>query len=446
METEELTRAMRDATADLDIKPGFAPLVLRGARRRRLRGRVVIAGVATVAAAVVGTGTMTVVAGMSGPESSAPDSASVGASRAMLQEPTRGNLADDPDFIDQALAAWTDGVKKSPNGLAKQVTGDPHVYWAGDTPAGRVALVVQATEESTAMGLIAGEEPTLVNEMPRLDPSPARSQVLLFGPGDRHAIALNRKGPLVISPKWELNPDGTGQRHWEPMDALDDVVSFAELPEGNPPEGVRVGREGIQDAKTSRKAHDLSLFTLPGTRYLKGSERQGKIYVETRLPWPRDLSFRIDGAKPRPQEDRDHLFDAAERAKMQDPLLDTWLSGFEVVADLQDGRHVEAFELQPFVGAPTGFYALVTGPDWTFDQLVYGGVMNPEALLPARVELPDERGWIVAHYQAKLRYSTSSADGPWHDAGNDAALLPHDTEAVEVTLPGEEPEVVFLNK
>lgn len=445
METEELTRAMRDATADLRTKAGFAPQVIKGARRRRLRNRAAIAGVATVAAAVVGTGTMAAFPALFGPDSSTQNT-QVAASRAMLTEPTRGDLASDLNFIDQALTAWNDGVRKSPNGLATEVTGDPHVYWAGDTPAGRVALVVQATEESTAMGLIAGEEPTLVNEMPRLDVSPARSQVFLFGAGDRYAIAPAGKDPLLISPRWELNPDGTGQRDWEPMEALDDVVAFAELPEGNPPEGVRVGREGIQDAKTSRAAHELSRVTLPGTLYLEGWERQGKIYVETRLPWHRDLSFRIDGAKLRPQEDRDHLFDAAERAEMQDPLLDTWLSGFEVVADLQDGRHVEAFELQPFVGAPTGFYALVTGPDWTFDQLVYGGVMNPEALLPARVELPDEQGWIVAHYQAKLRYSTSSADGPWHDAGKDAALLPHDTEAVEVTLPGEEPEVVFLNK
>lgn len=437
MDTVDVTRAMRAATDDLAVRPGFESRVLAGAIRRRRRRRVVVAGAAL--AVVLGAGASVVLTspdGREGPAVAAPPVQN----QWLLDGPTRGDLANDRAFLQRAEKAWAEGIKTSPNGTAGAVTGDAHVYWAGNTPGGKVALVAQRAEYSVAVGLVAGDKPKLVNEAPRQ----ARQWALLFGPGDRYAIVPGKFGRLLISPQWRMTSDGTGERSWRPMESLDDTVRFAQLPAETSPPRVQVGRGGVEQARTSERAHKLSLMVFPSSRYHLGWERQEKIAIDNRLPWDPNLVFRVGDAKP-PRQDGDHWFQAAEAARMQDPLNDVWLTGFSVVADLPGGKSVEAFELQPFVDGPTGFYALLTDSTESDGKLVYGGVIDRDATLPARVELPDGLGWIVAHYRATLRYRTA-ADGAWVDAGKDAALLPHNAEAVEVTVPGRPPEIVDLSE
>lgn len=448
METEELTRSLRDATTGLDVRAGFATDVFQGARRRRRRARMTIAGTAAAVVALVGGVAIGGVVGGGQPTEAPVAAPQDDAVEEMFAGPPRGNLVHDQSFLDAAQQAWRDGVKKSPNGLADQVRGDPKVYWAGTTPVGKVALVGQPTVDSWAMGLVVGDPLKLVNETPFV--SAERGTAFLFGPGDRYAIAFGESGDPVISPEWKQASDGAGKRTWTAMTTLDGDVRFAELPARTRPEEVRVGKSAIADATTSRDAHDLSLFVFPATRYAEGWERQTKIVIDNRLPWGfkpgtdvSPLVVRIGGAEPLPDPDLDLLFEAAEHARMQDPLLHVWLTGYlSVVADLSDGSHVEAVELQPTTSGPTGFYAVIDHPS-RGESMVYGGPIDRDATLPARVKLPDDQGWIVAHYQADLRYRTSP-DGAWLDAGTHGALLPADAAQVEVTLPGKAPEVVDL--
>ena len=57
--------------------------------------------------------------------------------------------------------------------------------------------------------------------------------------------------------------------------------------------------------------------------------------------------------------------------------------------------------------------------------------------------LPDQQGWVVADRGAVLRYQRQGSAG-WTDAGRDAALLPADATAVEVTRPAGTPVTVPL--
>jgi hypothetical protein len=66
--------------------------------------------------------------------------------------------------------------------------------------------------------------------------------------------------------------------------------------------------------------------------------------------------------------------------------------------------------------------------------VVYGGLIDANAVRPVRMNLPDGQGWIVADRGATLHHRTGN--GAWQDAGHDAALLPAAATQVEVTRPG----------
>lgn len=65
----------------------------------------------------------------------------------LFNTPTRGNLASDQEYLQEALWSWheckgTSRYRPSPSGQ-NEVRSDPRVLWAGDTPAGRAAVVGQ---------------------------------------------------------------------------------------------------------------------------------------------------------------------------------------------------------------------------------------------------------------------------------------------------------------
>ncbi|TDO67652.1 hypothetical protein EV651_103565 [Kribbella sp. VKM Ac-2571] len=69
----------------------------------------------------------------------------------LMTKETGGDLAGDSTYLAQVLATWHDTQRKERGKLIDPVAGDvwanlreePRIYWAGKTPAGRVALVVQ---------------------------------------------------------------------------------------------------------------------------------------------------------------------------------------------------------------------------------------------------------------------------------------------------------------
>lgn len=374
-----------------------------------------------------------------------PDSAPVqvadGQSAWLFEGPTGGDLAGDEQFIDQALEAWQQGIAKSPNDTGKSVTGEPHVYWAGRVPAGEVAIVAQngRHDEGIAVGILYGTPLRLLSEHP-LYSGRGNGIAFQFGPNDEYVVALERGDSLFASPSWEEDTTHGGfTRQWYRMQAYDGVAYREFRPDDVVPAGMRVVRT---ENPSEAAGPDRSLTILPASRYNEGWDKQSKPVIDNRLPWPKDAVFRIDGAKTARGLDRDRLYNELLEFQMVDPLNLVWLSGFEVVAKLPNGNTLVAFESQPAVDR-SRFYAAFVKPDGGIDQMMQGLALYPETTLPARLELPDRQGWIVAHYQAKLRYRTSGT-GTWQDAGQNAALLPPDARQVEVTLPGKAPEVVNL--
>ena len=67
----------------------------------------------------------------------------------LMKAPTRGDLADDQAYLERVLTAWRTTHRKSENysrGIFDRMRGEPKVYWAGNTPAGRVAIVAQYSD------------------------------------------------------------------------------------------------------------------------------------------------------------------------------------------------------------------------------------------------------------------------------------------------------------
>lgn len=70
---------------------------------------------------------------------------------ALMTKETGGDLAGDSAYLAQVLTTWHDTQRKDRGKLIDPVAGDvwaalrgePRIYWAGSTPAGRIAIMVQ---------------------------------------------------------------------------------------------------------------------------------------------------------------------------------------------------------------------------------------------------------------------------------------------------------------
>src|SRR6266498_2991349 len=204
MDTAELTRALHEATVDLAVRPGFTGAVVRGGRRQQTRRRLTIATGITAVTALAGASTYA-----SWPNPSPSNEIQTGDPR--LAQPTHGDLAADHDFVHSAARLWRDGLASSwdaSRGIFDDLRGAPHVYWAGNTPAGPAAIVLQQAyfhphgdlspsdfnRLATVSGLIAK----------RPDDGPLRlvathydsvkdhsAGAYLFGPGDRTLLVVD---------------------------------------------------------------------------------------------------------------------------------------------------------------------------------------------------------------------------------------------------------------
>jgi hypothetical protein len=439
MNTDDLTRALRDATDDIEPRIGFTTDVLRGGRRRQNRHRVAIAGGMAALLGVTGTTVWTLAApGLVSPPGQTLDTS-------ILAAPTKGDLAGDQEYLAKVIEAWRRGLEVSPNKnspMGDKLTGSPKVLWAGTTSLGRAAIVGQSAERTgtvhypegtkpsvlyPAFGLVTGDEPTLVNESP---PFKSSVPVFLFGPADRALITLDR-GPRLVTSRWVVGEDGKGTREWQPI-PVTGGVAITSMPEGTDPRTVRVREEASSDSRANWSV-------LPSSTYAEGWDRQSKpIASRTLDDWLQE-PLRLRGAT------RDRLTEAhalMAQENFADPLEMAQVTGFEVITDLPDGRTAIGFEYAPDFGG-SRFYAMVVEHDGKEYSITYGGKLDKNAVLPARVELPDEQGWLVAHYGASLRFRTTP-NGLWTDAGLDAALLPRGAIEVEVTKHGKPPQIATL--
>ena len=169
-----LRQELTTATAGLVPRPDVAARAAAGGRRRLRRRRITEAALTAGAALAV---TVAVIAPLSlnaAPSQPAkrPDpapslrSASPPPGDPMLwlyHRPPQGDLADESTYVQSVIGAWNRSHATSRNakaGIFDNLRGEPRVVWAGETPGGPAALVVQPAafpDRATVIGVGPGD-------------------------------------------------------------------------------------------------------------------------------------------------------------------------------------------------------------------------------------------------------------------------------------------------
>jgi hypothetical protein len=455
MDTDLLVRAWREATDELRPPADFAAGVVRGGKRRVARRRVAyLAGLATVSVVLASA----VLGGLLRGEPTV-----VGDPR--LDEPTRGDLANDLPFLDEVVRAWQNGIQVSYNadrGIFDDPRGAPHVYWAGSTPAGPAAVVLQRfylhehdnltandwNQTQTLVGLV-GTDPatnrlTLLGDRYRADGEPAPGY-FQFGPDDRTVLVLQRDVPVYISTRAALGEDGRTTREWREL-AITDGVAIAQVPAEDAPDAVRLLARASRPAPGDKDWNGLLLME-PASAYLRFVDdlRAGRNIEyrspDHRLPWETFRGERRVGLNPPALADAGSPFvDAVDGwGSLDIGLMRIGWGHWVVIAGLPDGNFAVVSEIQQN-DQPSRTYAVIRSREGTVVAVRPGEEIDVSSPLPVVVHLPDGQGWVVAAYGRSLSYQVS-AGGDWVEAGEDAALLPDDAArvrvgpATEVALP-----------
>ena len=434
MNTTELTERLREATDGLDVRPDFAEAVLRGGRRRRTRRRLTVA--ASVVAAVAVATSATVV--------SLRNEQAVPVADARLAQPTKGDLAGDQAFLGEAVKAWREGLPSAPEAKDRYYDdprGEPHVYWAGDTPAGRAAIVLQpvyvhpnsqVTEEGlrTAEGLVA-VDPTdgrlkLVNTRMIGVDGPGQAAYFLFGPDDRTILVVDRGEPLHydLSPTYD-KAARVLRLDWQRVEPVDGVAILTGPADRNAQ--APLVYEGDDPPEQLAVTH-LPVYPTIASIWLRLRLPDPTFRVEsTLLPWGRTV------------------WKLGERLTMTDTELegiwgyyrfyptahDSVVSLWTIAVGLPDGRVIVLKESQEGAAKPRLIAKVAAEGEATEPVRFDGGRVDRDAILPIRFRIPDDGGWVVADKGKELSYRTSP-DEEWQPVGRDVALLPPNATEVLV--------------
>lgn len=461
MDTAELSRALHDATAGLNIPPGFADRVRRGGRRRQVRQRMAIAGMTTATAAAMVAAAM---AWLPGPRSGPVITAAADDPR--LSQPTHGQLAGDQAFTDRALAAWHRDLPTMLDAESGKYAGDrgkAHLYWAGNTPAGPAAVVLQLVRLShgegpepgkpdtgVAIGLVGTDptdhalhvltaDPEQVGRLGTEDPA-----VFAFGPGDRTVLVLSNPNTQVISEAPDVDPaTGKVSRQWTKVPFTDDVavLNLDDNPNAaattvmllpGPPPALPPGAE-------------VRLGEMPVIAGQRRAEATGNLAAATmpdpRLTWT-GFNPGLNGARPADTAVAQLFQRTLVDRGFDDPYASGKTDGYwHITVPLANGQRAVLGE--HLIGTHSQLYLMRLDSNGAVTGVDHGGPTDPTSPLPVRFALPANQGWVVAARGATLR--GQSADGTWTQPQTDAALLPANTVRVEVTQKGEPPVQITLN-
>lgn len=214
--------ALGRATSHLSLRPDLLAEARAGGQRRLVRRRSVLAA----GLAALGVGAGGIASGLTRREAGP-------ARPAMFDRRTGGDLAQDRDYLDRVLAAWA-GYRPGRRDEANipPVKGAPHVYWAGVTPAGAAAFVVQrlraAAGHELALGLVAATPlgPRVQSRTTwSSTPGVASSRAFLVGAEREVLILLGAGVPVRYCPA-----AGDG-RAFRPVPFVDGVAVLAVPPQ-----------------------------------------------------------------------------------------------------------------------------------------------------------------------------------------------------------------------
>jgi len=320
--------------------------------------------------------------------------------------------------------------------------GEIHVFWAGRTPIGRTAVVVQRTEgKGGYMGFVYDSSKGLTTEISRAEdtyPKPGYGgYAAVIGDKRDVLVALDPGLAIGYSGDYRFGNDGRIVREYTRLDFSADDVAVVKVPsqrdrqtavlkfEGEPPAGLMV--PGLRLSSPTYPDPDWNLLG-------DGNCADGALDDGLRG------GFQVEDLKGEPATVRN------KPGLIDDFLTNTgpFMTRTVFCAKAPGGRDVRVEQVMGD-GAPPRFVAAVrrAGGSLTRDDVVAAVLRPGEPFAAAFVRLPDGQGFLAVAPGATLRYRTDG--GQWRDADPRIALLPKEARAFEATVPGKGKKVVELH-
>ncbi|MFC6021174.1 hypothetical protein ACFP2T_33995 [Plantactinospora solaniradicis] len=411
---------LQRATDHLTGPPGLLDEVRQGGRRRVVRRRSVLAaGLAVAAAASVG-GVLRHSGGRDRLEFASP----------LFDQPTRGDLAGNELHRRRVLEVWRRRLARVDGGVA----GDPHLVWAGTTPAGAAAYVIQRSAENPVVTEPAGDRLVAFAAFvkareDRLEVMTVEgvtdagmdgnSQAALLGDGDDVLLVLDDGRPVEFSPELWFAADGKVRRTFRPV-VFQDGAALLELPPQRGKVTFALSRTPVSQ-RNSLHVSGTSEILFPDGRDRPEPTRLVHTLSGAGVVWGDDPEAEV----------RRYVDESGALAEYQDAVgLHRAGSGpvLTVYGVSPDGRRLLLETIQ-YDDYPARAVVLL-GPVGSPLRVVASRVVDWNATVPVWLPLPDGLGTLVAAEGAAFGYRLQG--GPWQDAGRDAALLP--AGAVEFRL------------
>jgi hypothetical protein len=366
-----------------------------------------------------------------------------------LTMPTKGDLAGDQTFLDRVAKAWQDGLPLAPEAATRVYDdrlGGPHVYWAGRTPAGNAAIVLQEVDVHDDAQVPDGETGVRTAEgLVATDPKDGRLKLVStrvagigllggayfykFGPEDRTMLVVDQGKPLYYSFDFaaEGYPD-VGKPQWHRVQPRDGVALVRTTKANDSLHTVAY--------QGNRSPANIDWTKLPLDFYSKGMAIASK-YARRLLPSP---TFRTSFLpwKEVWQVGQPVVLSSAEEDSVRgldDPQLAggaDYVSPWAIIAMLGDGRTIILQETQSRTSLPQ-LTVMVRNPsdnETTMDRV---GTVDAHAVLPVKFHITNgSGGWIVARAGTALRWRLETEPSwNWTPTGREANLLPENAFAVK---------------
>jgi hypothetical protein len=424
VETKELSAHLRAATMAVEPRPGFAEAVATGGRRRQVRRRLGLATAAAVAVTLAAT-TYTVLDNTSTPDVMA----------GWLDGPTKGDLAGDQPFLDKAVRLWDTGKAVSPNrstGVFDDLRSEPRVYWAGDTPSGAAAVVVQqaylhpheelpagaANTIQTLVGLVATDPADrtlkLVGDQFRTAPTAALPGYFWFGANDLTLLVVDPGYPV-----WESHTAGEDLRPI-PMRGGVAVVRY----EGNTrPAALVGGPEPPADTRVEMPPYLASEYVAAKQRHSGPLLPAGTPVLGWGENWVvgPDIGFTVD-----------HPLALLRRSVLDTPAIrDARIDNWTITTQYPGGFAMVVGALKHGAGPWNLLMVIVDKQQKAASMHIAYSSVNPNKPAPVTLEVSydDGRAWLVAAKGKRLRYRVG---GDWVDAGTSVAIVPWEASRLRV--------------
>jgi hypothetical protein len=440
MNEADVRTALDRATRHLQPQPDLLERVHAGARRRIVRRHVAVTAAVVAVIAATAVNALAGARGLDGYPASEP---SVSASAPnpdswaqykdwkgpypLLEGATRGDLAHDTAFLREATALWKTRDSRM------TLTGEPHVVWAGNTPAGKAAFIAQRGDEP---GI-----PIIYGHLGMVEPGPDgrpiiedfalmqhpettdRPITMLIGAKRDVLVILDTGLKITYSPDFAYAPDGTIARTFRPV-TFTDGAAVIRVPAQNERYTLAMGNPGVDVNYPIEPDND-------GAGSLSGLYSSGP--GNTREGWALPERRRTTENCVLTGEDRFRDLGALH------PVAAS--TEWHIEARTPDGHYVCLNTRQFGNDVRHVIYGIGTS-DSPPPVARFGGSSAPSAPLAVRLRLPGKQGVIVAAEQATLRYR--SGDGPWIAVQGYVALLPDAATAVQVIRKGKPTATVDL--